>query len=126
MLITATYDQHLAKVQAAERVLGTLSPDNPDHHDWVVTLVFYAALRYVSAYLAVKQVYPQSHDERLYWVHTEARLRRIGGHYERLYNQSLLARYGYKRWPVPQLAALAQDLSAIREQVFRHLVVDLL
>ncbi len=61
--------------------------------DWQVTMLFYAALHYVDAYLGKMNVHPRSHEDRDAYVSVVADLRRVASSYLQLRDRSMDARY---------------------------------
>lgn len=56
---------HRARAEANERIANRLDPGlNPDL-DWRVTMLFYAAVHWVEAYLDTRSVHSRSHADRV-------------------------------------------------------------
>jgi hypothetical protein len=47
-------EDHLNRAQDNERLAGSLDLNSAINVDWAITILFYAALHYVDAYLAIK------------------------------------------------------------------------
>ncbi len=61
--------------------------------DWAVCGTFYAALHYVEAYLATKNIHPSTHAGRISCIQRDSRLNAIYTDYRELLNESRDARY---------------------------------
>jgi len=61
--------------------------------DWQITVLFYAALHYVDAYLANIDVHPRSHEDRDAYVSVLADLRHVASSYLQLRDRTMDARY---------------------------------
>ncbi len=82
--------------------------------DWAVTGTFYAALHYVDAYLATKNIdpkhaHPPGHDVRTPLVARESNLQHIFPEYRRLKGESEAARYRIKRFTQAQVEGLREN-----------------
>lgn len=55
--------------------------------------MFYAALQYVDAYLATKNIHPPDHGERTKLIHADVKFKPIRWDYRDLKNESRTARY---------------------------------
>jgi hypothetical protein len=88
-----TREEHLRKARHNEQFYATV--DAAAYSDWAITVIFYAALHYVDAFLARigGGINPGAHDVREGWVQREAQLRPIAFQYMRLKNRSRNARY---------------------------------
>jgi hypothetical protein len=84
-------DQHLTQAAHNEKLAETLS--RTAYVDWAVTVLFYAALHYVDAILAVSQVNPDNHGERQTEIKRNDTLKRIYPEFRYLQVQSRNARY---------------------------------
>ena len=102
-------------VECGERnqdLLNSLDIQSTDHLDWVVTIAFYVALRYVDAYFSPDR--PHDHGERLQWVVQRQRTRPIARQYRELLNQSITARYELAEFDKVEVSALvANTLSKV-------------
>jgi hypothetical protein len=87
---------HIRQAEHNEALCTYLDAAAPPYVDWQVTSLFYAALHYVDAYLAMKPnggVHPRDHLVRDNLVATERSLRPIYLHYQELKNRSIDTRY---------------------------------
>lgn len=83
-------DEHLAQAVHNEDFVAEI--DNP-FFDWKLTGIFYAALQYVDAYLATRNLHPPDHGERTKYIHGDPKFRPIRFDYRDLKNESRTARY---------------------------------
>lgn len=82
---------HKAQAISNEQVAQTLASTAPD---WAVTVFFYAALHWVRAYLALKNLQPSSHGQTFDELRKDASLPvDFLDRYRRLYRLSREARY---------------------------------
>ena len=84
-------DDHLA--QAARNLQFYNSFDRINFSEWAVTVLFYAALQYVDAFLATRQIHPMKHDIRDRLINRLAELKPIYSHYSFMKSHSRTARY---------------------------------
>jgi hypothetical protein len=110
--------EHLA--QAAHNESLFLSLDHNVHSDWAVTVLFYAALQYVDAYLAsIGIVDPGGHDVRDKLIQTTPALRPLWSRYKRLKSFSRTARYYAGRFS-------RSDINGLRLGSYEPLKADIL
>ncbi|HET9406793.1 MAG TPA: HEPN domain-containing protein [Candidatus Sulfotelmatobacter sp.] len=83
--------EHIAKAESNQKLADTLS--RGAYLDWAVTLLFYSALHYVDAILAVSGVNPETHTERGDAMGNNDTLKRIRPEYRTLETLSRNARY---------------------------------
>lgn len=58
-------DEHLAKAQGNETFAVSITHENQTKIDWTLVILFYVAVHYVEAYLAVQlSVHARSHTMR--------------------------------------------------------------
>ena len=85
---------HLRKVQHNRTLIAALDPATTPYLDWVVTVVFYAALHRIEAWFAGKGLHLEAHTERDDWLSKTKELRRIvWPRYKELEFQRRQARY---------------------------------
>lgn len=82
--------EHRTRAEHNEFLVQNL--DNP-FFDWKVTGLFYSALHYVDAYLAVRNIHPPTHAVRLGHTRTDPKLQPVSRDYRELLNESRTARY---------------------------------
>jgi hypothetical protein len=104
-----TEAEHIAKAESNEGLFQELVTSGR-HVDWQVTVLFYAALHYVDAWLSRSAIHPHTHVERRHFVRKDRALHRLYGHYSRLDDRSQDARYTAIRFP----AAYAQQASIVQ------------
>ncbi len=105
-------EDHIAFAEHNEKFVGSFDLDSTVYTDWVVTGMFYAALHYVEAYLALLGEQPEDHRARD--SHVKRHMPEIGKDYRRLKDDSINARYyGYcfsaddiRRTVIPNLEAV--------------------
>lgn len=85
-----TRAQHLAQARANRAFYEELL-DRPEYHDWALTVLFYAALHYVDAFLSPRD--PPNHWERNKLFAATPALRALWPKYRRLQDRSQDARY---------------------------------
>lgn len=87
-----TKDQHNQKAERNENFAKRIA-EKTGYYDWAVTVLFYAALHYVDAILAVSRIDPHKHEERQDSIQKNDTLRRVYGEYRMLEALSRNARY---------------------------------
>lgn len=85
--------KHLAQARRNEDLYNHLAQVAPQFVDWQITALFYAALHYIDAYLAIKSVHPNNHEERNQYMGMVSHLKPIYVQYQDLQNRSRDARY---------------------------------
>lgn len=88
-----TYMQHVYQAERNEYFLASFDPATTQHGDWAITIAFYTALHMLDAYLATRQVHPDSHFERIGKLLADPKLQSLRVGYLRLYKESRSARY---------------------------------
>ena len=96
-----SWQEHLAKARRNESLLEDLSNLPTRYTEWEVTVMFYSALHFVSAFLATLGEHPENHHQRKKLV---AQLTRIAAEYEDLREASNEARYDFVEFS-PELVA---------------------
>lgn len=81
-------DEHLNRAQENEAFITSLDLSKSINVDWAVTVLFYAALHYIDAYLAVQSVHPYDHSARDNKISTNGSLNEIYNDYRRLKDRS--------------------------------------
>lgn len=116
-------DDHLA--QADHNTEFYHSFDRQNYSDWAATVLFYAGLHYIDAFLATLQIDPGSHDVRDRYMARLAQLRPISSHYFALKSSSRTARYSpLARFPIQHLQNLEQlHLEQIKSALRQHLLI---
>jgi len=86
------YQAHLDQAARNEGFLVKI--DVSLHSDWAVTVLFYAALHYVDAYLAkAANQHPGNHDERDRLIQSHSKTSAARPYYRRLKDRATEARY---------------------------------
>jgi hypothetical protein len=93
-----TEEEHIAKAEQNEALFHEFVVSGT-HPDWAMTVLFYATLHYVDAWLSRSGNHPQSHVDRRRLVKKNQSLHRIYGHYSRLDERSRDARYTFLQFP---------------------------
>lgn len=87
-------DEHLEKARGNESFAATITHENQTKIGWILVVLFYAAVHYVEAYLAVQLgIHARSHTMRDSYVAKDANLRRIYSSYQHLKYFGYNARY---------------------------------
>lgn len=84
-------DDHLNQAQHNLEFSESLDPAS--YPDWLATGLFYTALHYIDAFLAIKGIHPGKHDVRDNLVGKVRELRPLYNHYRALKDSSRTARY---------------------------------
>jgi hypothetical protein len=87
-------NDHIERAEANESFARSLDQSQPFYVDWAITILFYAALHYIDAYLAVKSFHPANHPVRDNAIDNNGSLKPIFNDYRRLKDVSEAARYG--------------------------------
>jgi hypothetical protein len=108
-------ERHTRQALVNEQLgVGRLLLDEADDRPWIVTLMFYAALHWVDAYLATllppRGVHPPDHEARAAWIARTRALRPIELHYRHLQDRSRDARYDLRAFSKSEV----QDLRSMR------------
>jgi hypothetical protein len=103
---------HLGQARHNEGFFGKI--DHSQDGDWAVTVLFYAALHYVDAYLARTRMHPANHSERGRMIHSTPTVNAVRNHYRRLEDSSVDARYSAHIYP-------PREIDVLRRQDFEPL-----
>lgn len=108
---------HLNQADHNERFFDSF--DRTTYSDWAITVLFYAALHYVDAFLAhAGFTYPGGHPTRDGLVNSVTQLRTISSEYFRLKNRSSSARYYASRFSTREIERCRDtDLGNIKRHV---------
>lgn len=85
-------DEHVEKAERNEAFAEYLATKSK-YIDWAVTVLFYAAVHYIDAVLAVSQVHPEDHKERKAAIAVNDTLKIVYAEYRKLETLSWNARY---------------------------------
>ena len=94
-----TVQEHLAVAEKNEQFAETLATLSQRVPEWEVTVLFYSALHYASAFLASQGHNPQNHIRRNILV---GNLTGVGSDYQNLYAWSQDTRYRGKEFTIHQ------------------------
>lgn len=108
---------HLARATENEELAGSLNLDKACQVDWAITILFYAALQYVDAFLAGKNFHPRSHDSRDTEIGNNGSLNPIYADYRKLKDKSRAARYEVPNFHRNQLPQVEQQFQSIKSHV---------
>ena len=89
----AVDQQHIRQAERNEAAYHHLDTTSGAFGDWQVTMLFYAAVHYINAYLERRSVRVASHDQRSFWVKTERGLRVVSSEYSELQDRGWESRY---------------------------------
>ncbi|MEO8027780.1 MAG: hypothetical protein ABI823_14955 [Bryobacteraceae bacterium] len=93
-------DIHVQKANANEAFAMSLPLDSQVRVDWTLIALFYSAMHYVEAYLAISNTHLRSHTTRDQYVGRDANLKKIWSQYQDL------KFFGYNaRYEAPQFTA---------------------
>ena len=84
---------HIQQAEHNESLFLALDARSPTFTDWQMTSLFYAALHYIDAYLAIIGLHPKSHRERGRELASDQFLSSLFVDYQRLKDRSEDARY---------------------------------
>ena len=99
---------HILKAEGNEAFALSLPLDSQPRIDWTLVSIFYAAMHYVEAYLALTNTHVRSHTTRDNVVGRDANLKKIFNEYQDL------KYYGYNaRYEAPQFTAKSVTVDAL-------------
>ncbi len=107
-------DDHLAQAQHNQHFYNSF--DTAAYSDWAATVLFYAGLHYIDAFLATRTspIHPPKHKVRDRWVSTLSELKPLVNDYFKLKSSSETARYfGPVAFPLAHLGQLELCLDRI-------------
>ncbi|MEA3421361.1 MAG: hypothetical protein U9Q97_06770 [Acidobacteriota bacterium] len=99
-------EKHIKQAEKNERFFNDFDLKNTQFLDWAITALFYSALHYVDAYLAIRSQHPSNHKKRGWWLNREQNLRHIYYDYAELKNRSEDARYKILQFPPHVVSSL--------------------
>lgn len=101
--------------QSAHNIDFATTIDGTRHSDWLATVLFYAALQQIDAFLAKSNIHPPSHDVRDRIIGKTRELKPLAKQYWQLKNASRNARYyPPTRYTPKQLEGLRDLLGVIQ------------
>jgi len=111
-----TKEQHLEQATRNEKLAAEVLV-HTRYCDWTVTVLFYAAIHYIEAFLAVQRIHCFDHAERSEKVRIIPQLRTIGKQYESLRTTSRQARYQALPITPDDVKRAEQNLATVRSQI---------
>jgi hypothetical protein len=115
-----TKEEHTEKAINNEK-FGEVLCQSPTFIDWAVTVLFYSALHYCHAVLAVYGQHPTSHEATGPFVRNNPVLKKIWKEYESLRTASRNARYYMLEITPQHLADVRADFNTIRSYVRKQI-----
>lgn len=106
--------KHLKWARDNESLAETFSLIDHFDADWCITVVFYAAVHYVDAYLAARDRTVGDHSEREHAIAHDAILSQIFGQYTELKRMSREARYQMAEYSEPEVKKAKRFLETIK------------
>lgn len=116
-----TKHQHQTKAADNEAFADYVDLNQRAAVDWVLTVLFYAAVHYVEAYFAKQGIHSTTHTTRIASIRQDPTLRAIYRNYQELLTYSRDARYDV-------VALGAQDIQDVRPnlEMIKNLIRPLL
>lgn len=111
--------EHIAKAERNEKFADTVS--KTAYLDWAVTIIFYAALHYVDAILAVSAIHPDNHTQRDDAIGTNATLLTVRSEYRILETLSQNARYRSMTIEPNDLAEAQKNFGILRAHLRKRM-----
>ncbi len=115
-----TKEEHLEKAIGNEALGLSMPLDTQTSIDWALVMLFYAAVHYVEAYLALSALHLRSHTTRDSYVGRDSKLKKIFQEYQDLKFYGYNARYevlGFSASDVKNVAAKA--VASVRTHIER-------
>jgi len=109
--------EHHKRAQDNESLSAALNHTIPHCVDWAVTMLFYAGLHYIDAFLAGKNAHPLNHEARDEEIESNGSLSPIYRDYRRLKDLSRAARYEIANFGPDQLNTARQRLAKIKQHL---------
>lgn len=112
---------HLKRAHDNEEFARSLELDQGFYVDWAITFLFYAAVHYIDAYLALKPYHPPSHHHRDTEIQRNGSLNQIWNDYRRLKDLSESARYEIANYHRSDFRAVEARFGRIKNYVSSRL-----
>jgi hypothetical protein len=109
--------EHLARAEENEKLAEVLNKNVGVCLDWGITIIFYAALHYIQAYLAGKNFRPLTHKQRDDEIENNGSLAPIFSDYRRLKDLSRDARYDVPNFNIQKFNLAKEKLAKIKAQI---------
>jgi hypothetical protein len=106
--------EHLTRAKENEQLAIGLGRESGCSTDWAITMLFYAALHYIDAFLAGKNMHPLNHEKRDGEIENNGSLAAIFKDYRRLKDLSRAARYEIANFREDQLEVARRRLKVIK------------
>jgi len=119
-----TTEEHIEKARHNEGFLssfGDISKISVPFLDWLVTTIFYSALHYVDAILALGNVHPGKHSDRRLGIQRNKDLRVIWKDYRNLEDKSRKARYTLHGFSNNDIIQLHNRLNYLKNHILRRI-----
>ena len=115
-------DEHLVKAEGNEQFAASLTHENQTKIDWALVVMFYSAVHYIEAYLAVQfGIHVRSHNTRDNSVARDSNLRTIYSSYQHLKYYGYNARYEVFGFSARDIQDATKDLADVKAKVVPHL-----
>jgi len=113
-----TRDEHLKKASESEKLADTMQPSSQASINWKLVILFYIALHYVEAYLAMTMgIHLRSHTTRDNYVTRDSNLRKVRKEYFHLKYFGYNARYEADTFAASDVAEALGDLAVIKATI---------
>lgn len=86
-------DEHLKQAKHNEGFVGIFDLETSPYLDWALTSIFYSAIHYVEAALAINGKHPSSHSQRNTFIEVYIKNTNVYDHHRDLMEDSRDARY---------------------------------
>jgi len=113
------FHEHLTRAEQNEKLALSLDTSSGISVDWAITMLFYAALHRVDAYLARKNMHPTSHKHRDDEIERNGSICDIYEDYRWLEDKSKGARYDIANFDKSRLEQAKERLKRIRAHLNR-------
>jgi hypothetical protein len=108
-------EEHLNQASRNEKLAQSLA--QTEYREWTVTVLFYVAVHYIEAFLAVRHLHCDDHSERSEKIRQIPELRKIAKEYDALRTLSRQARYHALPIQPEDVNIAQQKLDVIRAQI---------
>lgn len=113
-------DSHLRQAQHNESFVASFDLDSTLYLDWAVTGIFYAALHYIEAFLAIQNIHSPAHVSRDSIFQKEHVLKPAYNQYRILKTRSESARYDLQQFSSAEVRELISgELQAVKSHILR-------
>jgi hypothetical protein len=110
-------NEHLDKSLATEKLARSLDLQEAVNVDWVIIMLFYAALHYIEAYFAQSGMHSRDHKQRDSSINGDPKLRPIYKEYGSMKAYSINARYFVQTFTPSDVAKVNGKFAAIKTHV---------